>query len=66
MFLSDNDIRLALQNNEIEITDFDESRLQQASYDIRLGNKFLIINAHESPIIDPVNNIVPTYREVVL
>lgn len=66
MFLSDFDIQNAVENGEIEITDFSTDRLQQASYDIRLGNKFLIINSHESPIIDPVKKILPTYREVVL
>lgn len=66
MFLSDIDIRQAVEIGDIEITDFSQERLSQASYDIRLGNRFLIINSHESPIIDPVKRILPTYREVIL
>ena len=42
MFLSDVDIKKAVNNGDIMIKDFDESRLQQASYDILLGNKFLV------------------------
>ncbi|MBS9784431.1 dCTP deaminase [Candidatus Gracilibacteria bacterium] len=66
MFLSDIDIKKAIEADEIRITDFSESRLQQASYDIRLGNKFLVTEDHNTPIIDPINKILPKYKEVVL
>ena len=38
MFLSDIDIQKNIESGDILITDFDNSRLQPASYDIRLGN----------------------------
>lgn len=66
MFLSDSDILEGVETWDITITDFDESRLQPASYDIRLGNKFLIVRGYESPVIDPVNNILPLYDEIIL
>lgn len=48
----------------IIIKDFDESRLQPASYDILLGNKFIINNIEGFTAIDPVNKIYPPTREV--
>ena len=66
MFLSDLDIQKNIESGDILITDFDNSRLQPASYDIRLGNKFLIVDDYKSPIIDPVKKILPEYREIEL
>lgn len=66
MFLSDVHIRKAVTHGDIAISDFSLSRLQQASYDIRLANKFLVIDGHKSPIIDPVKKILPSYQEVIL
>lgn len=66
MYLSDRDILEGLQKNDIRITDFNEKRLQPASYDIRLGNKFLIVKSHSIANIDPINKIVPEYEEVVV
>ncbi len=66
MFLSDKDIRSSLEAGDILITDFDPKRLQQASYDIRLANRFLVIDDYKSPIIDPVKKILPNYQEVIL
>ena len=54
MFLSDIDIQKNIESGDILITDFDNSRLQPASYDIRLGNKFLVVDDYKSPVIDPV------------
>jgi deoxycytidine triphosphate deaminase len=36
MFLADTDIKKAIESDTITISDFDEARLQPASYDILL------------------------------
>ena len=64
MFLSDTDIKRALEKDEITIEDFDESRLQPASYDVLLGNEFIVTDPHTSQAIDPVNKLYPKTREV--
>lgn len=64
MFLSDVDIKKAIESWEITIEWFEEKRLQAASYDILLWNKFLITESHLTPIIDPVKKILPKTREV--
>ena len=64
MFLSDKDIKKAIEEGEIIISDFTEDRLQPASYDILLGNKFIINDSHNSTFIDPVNKIYPEGREI--
>ncbi len=64
MYLSDVDIKKALKAEDIVISDFTESRLQPASYDILLGNKFLIVKWSSTPYVDPVNKILPEYEEV--
>lgn len=66
MYLSDRDIRQAVLDKDITLSDFDEKRLQAASYDILLGNKFLILDTHSTPFIDPVKKILPKYQEVIL
>jgi dCTP deaminase len=66
MYLSDRDIRSAIDNWTISISDFEVSRLQPASYDIRLGNKFLIVKDYSVTNIDPVNHILPEYEELVV
>lgn len=53
MFLSDQDIKKSLKNGEIIINDFDEKRLQPASYDVLLGNDFLLFDRHQMGVIDP-------------
>ena len=66
MYLSDRDIRTSLENGDISISDFDQSRLQPASYDIRLGDKFLIVKDYSVTNIDPVNKVLPEYEEIVV
>jgi dCTP deaminase len=66
MYLSDVDILRGLESGDVHITEFDTKRLQPASYDIRLGNKFLIVKPHSIGNIDPVNKIVPEYEEVTV
>ena len=64
MILADKDIRKAVEDGDITISDFDESRLQPASYDILLGNKFIINDANSTQFIDPVNKIYAKTHEV--
>lgn len=66
MFLSDKDIRNAVESWKITISDFDEERLQPVSYDILLWNKFLVIKWDSTVFIDPVNKILPNYQEIIL
>jgi dCTP deaminase len=54
MYLSDIDIKKAVESGDIRIDDFDIDRLQPTSYDILLGNKFVITNSENSAVIDPV------------
>jgi dCTP deaminase len=64
MFLSDADIRKGVENESIVIRDFDENRLQPASYDVLLGNKFVLTSAHETKAIDPAKKVFPRTSEV--
>ncbi len=64
MFLSDTDIKRALKRGEITIRDFDENRLQPASYDVLLGNKFVITDPHTAQAIDPSRKVYPKTREI--
>jgi dCTP deaminase len=66
MFLSDHDIKKAVKMGEVILSDFDESRLQPASYDILLGNKFMITDSHTTDAIDPVKKKYPKTTEVIL
>lgn len=64
MFLSDGDIKKAVEEGSITIRDFDENRLQPASYDVILGNKFKLTSFHETQAIDPSRKIFPKTSEV--
>lgn len=64
MFLSDVDIKKAVEKGEIVLKPFDESRLQPASYDILLGNTFFVNDAHSSAFIDPVQKIYPKTNKI--
>jgi dCTP deaminase len=66
MYLSDVDIKKGVKNGDIVIKDFDEARLQPASYDILLSNKFIVWNAEQSVAIDPVRKIYPETKEIVI
>jgi len=66
MFLSDVDIKKAVDNEEITLSNFDEKRLQPASYDILLWEKFLIFDSYTTPFIDPVEKKLPEYKEVII
>ncbi len=65
MYLSDRDIRIGIENGDITISDFDMARLQPASYDIRLGSRFLIVKQFSITNIDPTKKILPEYEEII-
>lgn len=57
MFLSDVDIKQAVKEGHITLDPFDTSRLQPASYDILLGNKFIENDASSTHFVDPARKI---------
>ena len=66
MFLSDVDIKKAVKARDIVLSDFDEKRLQPASYDILLGNKFMLTESYSTDAIDPVKKKFAKTRDVIL
>lgn len=64
MFLSDIDIKAALKAGDITLDPYHEKFLQPASYDIRLGNTFIVNDAHTTSFIDPVKGIHPNTRTI--
>jgi dCTP deaminase len=64
MFLSDVDIKKAVKAGEITLSDFNVKRVQPASYDILLGNKFIVNDSNATHLIDPVKKIYAQTREV--
>lgn len=64
MFLSDVDIKKAVEEGEITLEPFDEKRLQPASYDILLGNKFVVNDEHSTHFVDPAKKIYAKTREI--
>lgn len=66
MYLSDKDIKSAIASGTIRVDDFTEERLQPTSYDILLGNKFVVTDSEASTVIDPVKKIFAKTREVII
>lgn len=66
MYLSDVDIVRGLESGDVRITEFDAKRLQPASYDIRLADRFLIVKQDSIENIDPVNKILPEYEAITV
>lgn len=64
MYLSDKDIHDAVRSGDITLTPYDPKQLQPATYDIRLGNTFIINDAHSTKAIDPVKGIFPKTHTV--
>jgi len=64
MFLSDKDIHAAVKDGKIVLDPFDPKKLQPATYDIRLGNTFIVNDAHSTKAIDPVKGIFPQTQTV--
>jgi len=63
MFLSDTDIKKAVQKGEITLEPFSEAQLQPVSYDIRLGNKFIANDESSTHFVDPVRKIYAKTQE---
>ncbi|OGG47698.1 dCTP deaminase [Candidatus Kaiserbacteria bacterium RIFCSPHIGHO2_02_FULL_50_9] len=66
MFLSDIDIAKEVKHGTIVLKPFDRKRLQPVSYDISLGNTFIITEPHTTSIIDPVKKIFPKTHTVTV
>lgn len=64
MFLSDLDIKAAVKAGDVTLDPFHTKYLQPASYDIRLGNKFIVNDPHTTSYIDPVKGIHPNTRTI--
>ena len=64
MFLSDVDIKKAVKEGKVTLSDFDENRVQPASYDILLGNKFIVNDSNSTHLIDPVRRVYAKTREI--
>jgi len=63
MFLSDIDIRKEHKAGGITLRPFTSARLQQASYDICLGNKFVVNDEGATHFIDPVKKLYAKTRD---
>ena len=66
MILSDIDITKAVKRGDITIEPFDKKRLQPASYDLLLGNKFIVNNANATHVIDPVKKKYAQTEEIIV
>lgn len=64
MFLSDTDIKKTVKAGKIILRPFRESQLQPASYDIRLGNNFIVNDESATHIVDPMKKIYAKTREI--
>src|SRR3990167_6946038 len=64
MFLSDVDIKKAIKNGGIVLKPFDEKRLQPVSYDILLGNQFIVNDENNTQFVDPVKKVYAKTREI--
>lgn len=63
MFLSDIDIRKECRSGGLTLRPFKTARLQQASYDICLGNTFVVNDEGATHFIDPVKKLYAKTRE---
>ena len=66
MFLSDIDIQKAHKAGKIIIKPFSKKQLQPASYDVRLGNEFQVIDRHATASVDPAKKIFPKTHTIVV
>ncbi len=63
MYLSDVDIKKERTKGTLTLEPFVSARLQQASYDICLGNKFIVNDEGATLFIDPVKKVYAKTRE---
>lgn len=66
MFLSDVDIKKAVEDGDIILEPFIPNRLQPTSYDLRLANVFIFSEDTQTPFIDPTKRIFAKTREIEL
>ncbi|MGC9602354.1 MAG: dCTP deaminase [Minisyncoccia bacterium] len=66
MFLSDVDILTEIKKGSITLEPFVEERLQPASYDILLGNKFVVNDENNTLFIDPVKKVYAKSHEIIV
>ncbi len=66
MFLSDTDILKEVKKGSITLKPFDETRLQPASYDILLGNRFVINEENVTLFVDPAKKIYAKTHEIMV
>src|SRR3990167_1304244 len=66
MFLSDIDIKKEIRNGRIVLRPFNEEQLQPVSYDIRLGNKFIVNEESQTHSIDPMKKVFAKTRELTV
>lgn len=64
MFLSDVDILKAIRKSDIIIKPFNKKKLQPVSYDISLGNKFIVNDENNTQFVDPVKKVYAKTREI--
>ncbi len=64
MFLSDVDILKEVEDGGITLEPFDKGRLQPASYDILLGNKFVVNDEYQTHFIDPSKKVFAKTKEI--
>jgi dCTP deaminase len=64
MFLSDVDILKEVEAGNITLEPFAKDKLQPATYDICLGNTFIVNDTHSTKAIDPVKGIYPNTQTI--
>lgn len=64
MFLSDKDILAEVKDGHITLEPFSEKQLQPATYDICLGNTFIINDAYSTKAIDPAKGVYPQTQTI--
>ena len=66
MYLCDKDIEKAVKSGDIVLKEFTKKRLQPASYDILLGNKFQILESNQTEHIDPSKKTPIQVRDIMV
>lgn len=64
MFLSDKDIKAGVESGAITLDPFTIKQLQPATYDIRLGNIFIVNEPHTATVIDIERGIFPKTQTI--
>lgn len=66
MYLSDTDILKAVKDKSITLEPFNKAKLQPASYDIHLGNRFVTNDENSTFFVDPARKIYAKTREKIV